>query len=104
MNERKLRFPFRISVSVAFILISVPLLVAVIGILYLRNAQLARQLAMESMDRASAEIASHIDGLLNPLARVVEATATLGKIDRGALRRPDAFQYYLKVLDSAPQA
>ena len=104
MNERKLRFPFRISVTLAFILISVPLLVAVIGILYQRNAQLARQLAIESMERASAEIASHIDGLLNPLARVVEATAALGKIDRGALRRPEAFQYYLKVLDSAPQA
>jgi adenylate cyclase len=97
-------FTFRVSLSVAFLLITVPLLLAIIGVLYFRNAELARDLARESMNRAAGDITNDIEVLLRPLVRVLEATATLGKIDRGALRRPDGFQYYLKVLESTPQA
>jgi adenylate cyclase len=103
-NATRFRLPFRVSVSLAFTLISVPLLAAVIGILYLRNAQIARELAAETMERASTAIANDIDALLGPVAQAVEATATLGKIDRGALRRAEAFQYYLRVLESVPHA
>ena len=46
----------------------------------------------------------HTEGLLSPVARVVEATASLAKIDPELLRRPEAFQYDLKVLQSTPQA
>ena len=100
----RLRVPFRISVSVAFVLITTPLILGIIGILYLRNAQLARDLASEIMNRATTAVTDHTEGLLNPVARVVEATASLAKIDPELLRRPEAFQYYLKILQSTPQA
>jgi len=103
-NRDPLRIPFRASVSGVFILITIPLVLAIIGILYFRNAQLARDLAADAMARAAADVEDHIDELLSPLARVVEATATLGRIDRGALRRVDGFQYFLTVLESTPQA
>jgi adenylate cyclase len=103
-NAEPLRIPFRASISAVFILITIPLILAIIGILYVRNAQLARDLATDEMNRATTNIANHIEGLLSPLARVVEATAALGRIDRGALRRVDAFQYFLAVLESTPQA
>src|SRR5262249_43845699 len=88
-NRRRLRLPFRISISLAFVLITAPLILAIIGTLYLRNAQLARDLATEIMNRATTEIMDRTEALLNPLARVVDATATLGKIDPGLLRRPE---------------
>ncbi len=103
-RKPRLRVPFRISISVAFVLITMPLVLAIIGVLYLRNAQLARELATEIMNRATIDTVDHTQGLFSPLARVVEATATLGKVDPGLLRRPDAFQYFLGILRSAPQA
>jgi adenylate cyclase len=103
-NRPRLRLPFRISISLAFVLITTPLILAIIGTLYLRNARLARDLATEIMNRATTEIMDRTEALLSPLARVVDATATLGKIDPGLLRRPEALQYDLKVLQSVPQA
>jgi adenylate cyclase len=103
IGRPRLRVPFRISVSVAFVLITMPLILGIIGILYLRNAQLARDLATEIMNRATTAVMDHTEGLLSPMARVVEATASLAKIDPELLRRPEAFQYDLKVLQSTPQ-
>jgi hypothetical protein len=65
---------------------------------------MARDLAAEIMNRATTDIMDHSESLLSPLARVVGATAALGKIDPGLLHRPEAFPYYLEVLESAPQA
>jgi adenylate cyclase len=103
-REPRLRVPFRISISVAFVLITMPLVLAVIGVLYLRNARLARDLAGELMNRATVATMDHTEDLVRPLAQVVAATATLGRIDPGLLRRPDIFQYFLRILKSAPQA
>ena len=47
IGRARLRVPFRISVSVASVLITTPLILGIIGILYPRNAQLARDLATE---------------------------------------------------------
>jgi adenylate cyclase len=103
-GKSRLRVPFRISISVAFVLITTPFILGIIGVLYLRNAQLARDLATEIMNRATIAVMDHTEGLLSPLARIVGATATLGTIDPGLLRRPEAFQYDLGVLRSTPQA
>jgi adenylate cyclase len=103
-QKRKLRVPLRISVSLAFALISVPLIAGIIGVLYYRNAQIAREVAAETIARANNDIADSIAALFSPMAQIVEATATLGKIDRGALRQPSGFRYYLKVLETTPQA
>jgi adenylate cyclase len=103
-DRRRLRLPFRISISLAFVLITTPLVLAIIGFLYLRNARLARDLATEIMNRATTEVMDHTEALLSPLARVVAATATLGKIDPELLRRPAIFQYDLEILRSTPQA
>lgn len=103
-GKQKLCLPFRISVSLAFTLISAPLLLAVIGTLYVRNVQLARELAAEIIDRATTEISDHVEGLFNPLVRVVDTTASLGSIDPDWLRKRDALQYLFTVLESTPHA
>lgn len=104
MAERRLSFPFRISIALAFALITVPLLLVVIGTLYLRNVNLAREFATELIDRASADISAHVEGLLTPLVRVVDATTALARIDPDKLRNPETFQYLLTVLQSTPHA
>ena len=103
-RDHKLCLPFRISVSLAFTLISAPLLLAVIGTLYVRNVQLARELAAEIIDRATTEISDHVEGLFSPLVRVVDTTASLGTIDPDWLRKQDALRYLFTVLESTPHA
>ena len=106
MTDGKPRFclPFRISISLAFALITVPLLLTVIGTLYVRNVNLAREVAVDLIERATVDISEHVEALLVPLARVVDATTTLAKIDPDKLRKPDTFQYLLTVLESTPHA
>ena len=106
MTDGKPRFclPFRISISLAFALITVPLLLAVIGTLYVRNVNLAREVAVDLIERATVDISEHVEALLVPLARVVDATTTFAKIDPDKLRKPETFQYLLTVLESTPHA
>ena len=59
VSNEPLRIPFRTSVSSMLILITIPLILAIIGILYLRNAQLARDLANEAISRATANKYAH---------------------------------------------
>ncbi len=106
MTDQKPRIclPFRISISLAFMLITVPLLLAVIGTQYVRNVKLAREVAVDLIERATTDISDHVEALLVPLARVVDATTTFAKIDPATLRKPETFQYLLTVLQSTPQA
>ena len=106
MTDRKPRFclPFRISISLAFALITVPLLLAVIGTLYVRNVNLAREVAVDLIERATVDISEHVEALLVPLARVVDATTAFAKIEPDRLRKPETFQYLLTVLESTPHA
>ncbi|MET0867472.1 MAG: adenylate/guanylate cyclase domain-containing protein [Pseudorhodoplanes sp.] len=106
MTDRQPRFclPFRISISLAFALISLPVLLAVIGAQYVRNVNLAREVAVDLIDRATKDISEHVEALLVPLARVVDATTTFAKIDPETLRKPETFQYLLTVLQSTPHA
>ncbi len=104
MTDRRFCLPFRISISLAFALITVPLLLAVIGTLYVRNVNLAREVAIDLIERATVDISEHVEALLVPLARVVDATTAFAKIEPDSLRKPETFQYLLTVLESTPHA
>ncbi len=104
MTDRRFCLPFRISISLAFALITVPLLLAVIGTLYVRNINLAREVAVDLIERATVDISEHVEALLVPLARVVDATTAFAKIEPDRLRKPETFQYLLTVLESTPHA
>ena len=103
-NKPRFCLPFRISIGLAFALISLPLLLAVIGTQYVRNVKLAREVAVDLIDRATTDISEHVEALLVPLARVVDATTAFAKIDPDKLRKPETFQYLLTVLQSTPHA
>lgn len=104
MTGRRFCLPFRISISLAFALITVPLLLVVIGTLYVRNVNLAREVAVDLIERATVDISEHVEALLVPLARVVDATTAFAKIEPDRLRKPETFQYLLTVLESTPHA
>ena len=60
MTDRRFCLPFRISISLAFALITVPLLLVVIGTLYVRNVNLAREVAVDLIERATVDISEHV--------------------------------------------
>jgi adenylate cyclase len=85
-------------------LITAPLVLAIIGTLYLRNARVVDDLAIEIMNRATKDVIGQTEALFGPLARVVAAITSLGTIDPGLLRRPEAVRFELEMLRSMPQA
>jgi len=99
----RFRIHLRIGIAGAFAIVVIPLTLGMVGYLYTNNADLARQTANRSMVKASEDIASNVGNLLSPVARVVEASSVVARIDRGALRRPDGMRYFLDQMEKLPQ-
>lgn len=99
----RFRIHLRIGIAWAFTLVMVPLTLGMVGYLYKNNAELARQTANRSMVKASEDIVASVDNLLGPVARVVEASSVLARIDRGALRRVDGMRYFFDQIKQLPQ-
>jgi adenylate cyclase len=99
----RFRIHLRIGIAWAFAMVMIPLTLGMVGYLYQNNANLARQTANRSMVKASEDIAANVGTLLSPVARVVEASSVLVRIDRGALRRPDGMRYFLDQMEKLPQ-
>jgi len=102
--KKRKRIRLRVSIALAAALVIFPLTASIIGFLFLRHSQLALAMATEEMDKASAKLADHLEGLLNPVARVVESTAVLIKFDRSGSRRVETLRYLLEMLQTLPQA
>ena len=73
-----------------------------VGILYWRHAQLASDLAADAMQRASRDAVISIKGLLDPIARTVSLSATLGRDQRELLRDPEFQRILLDYLEQLP--
>ncbi|CAA6605960.1 Adenylate/guanylate cyclase [Rhodospirillaceae bacterium LM-1] len=99
----RLQIRLRIGIAAAFALVMIPLTVSMVGYLYRNNATLALETANHSMAQASQAIAADVDHLLNPVARVVEASSVLARIDRGALRRVEGMRYFYEQMEKLPQ-
>lgn len=83
--DRRIRL--RATIALTFTLIVVPLVGGMVAYLYKTNTDLAVERAGQSMKLATAGIVENVQGLLNPVAQVVEATALLTRIDPTMPRR-----------------
>jgi adenylate cyclase len=102
--RQPVRVRLRVSIAFAAALIVVLLTVAIVGFLFLRNRQAALSIAQGQMGQATAALIDHLNGLLEPVARVVDATAVLAQIDRSGLHRIETLRYFLASLETLPQA
>jgi adenylate cyclase len=102
--KKRFRVRLRVTIALAAALIVVLLAVSIVGFLFLRNRQVALSIADGEMDKATNALIDHFNGLLEPVARVVEATAVLAKIDRSGLHRVETLRYFLDGLETLPQA
>jgi adenylate cyclase len=75
----------RPGIVATFLLVMIPLSATMVGILYWSHAQLASDLAVDAMQRASRDAVISIKGLLDPIARTVSLSATLGRYQRELL-------------------
>src|SRR5262245_5665661 len=98
------RVRLRVSIATAAALVVVLLTAAIVGFLFLRNRQVALSIAEQQMGKATASLIDHLNGLLEPVARVVDATAVLAQIDRSGLHRIETLRYFLATLETLPQA
>ncbi|MDO8608542.1 MAG: adenylate/guanylate cyclase domain-containing protein [Phaeospirillum sp.] len=87
----------------AFILLVVPLIGALVGYVYRTNADLALNQATSDMDRVTRDIVDEVQNLLSPAARVVEGIAVQARMDQGALRRNDGLRYFFDQVENLPQ-
>ena len=102
--RRPVRVRLRVSIAFAAALVVVLLTAAIVGFLFLRNRQVALSIAQTQMGQATAALIDHLNGLLDPVARVVDATAVLAQIDRSGLHRIETLRYFLATLETLPQA
>ena len=101
--RKPVRVRLRVSIAFAAALIVVLLTVAIVGFLFLRNRQAALSIAQGQMGQATAALIDHLNGLLEPVARVVDATAVLEQIDRSGLHRIETLRYFLASLETFPR-
>lgn len=87
----------------AFILLVVPLIGALVGYVYRTNADLALSQASNDMERVTRDIVDEVQNLLSPAARLVEGIAVQARMDQGALRRNDGLRYFFDQVENLPQ-
>jgi len=101
-QKRRWRVRLRPGIVATFLLVMMPLSVAMVGVLYWRHAELASSLAADAMRRASRDAVISIQGLLDPIARTVSLSATLGRDQRELLRDPEFQRILLNYLEQLP--
>jgi adenylate cyclase len=103
MTVRGIRIHLRLGIALAFLLTVVPLFAGMLTYLYHQNSRSALSVATDAIGRTSSTIINDLRGLLSPVARVAEATAMFGKIDRNGLRRIDSLRYFADAIEKLPQ-
>jgi adenylate cyclase len=98
-----LQVRLRVSLALAAVLIIVPLAASIVGYLFFRHSELALVLAAEAMDRETARVVEHVDALLDPVQRAVEATVAVAQLDRESTRADQALRYLYSMMQSLPQ-
>ncbi|RAU20265.1 adenylate/guanylate cyclase domain-containing protein [Paramagnetospirillum kuznetsovii] len=97
-----MRIRLQIGIFAMFMGIMLPLIGAMTGILYVRNADLAEKTANSAMDKSTESVVIGVRGLLEPIARTVELSAAFGRAQRDSLRRPDSWRPIFEALEQQP--
>jgi adenylate cyclase len=103
MSKRASGILLRVGISVAFILVIVPVVGVTVGYLYRSTTDLTLDLGAHSMDKATQDIVDDVDTLLNPAVRLVDAAAYLAKFDHDKIRDLDGLHYMFEQIAALPQ-
>ncbi|WP_291717897.1 adenylate/guanylate cyclase domain-containing protein [Magnetospirillum sp. 64-120] len=98
----RIRVRLRVGITVIFLLIVVPLSVAMIGFIYSRNAHLARQTAEQSMELSARLVNSKVGAVLDGMAQAVDMAVAFGKSQQGQLRQPELLRPMMEQLQQLP--
>lgn len=98
----RIRIRLRVGITVIFLLIVVPLSVAMIGFIYSRNAALARQMAEQSMELSARQVNTKVSAALDGMAQAVDMAVAFGKSQQGELRRPELLRPMMEQLQQLP--
>ncbi|MBC7951073.1 MAG: adenylate/guanylate cyclase domain-containing protein [Rhodospirillaceae bacterium] len=85
-----------------FLLVMLPLTAIMTGVLYRQNSQLATEMAETAMQRATTDTVVGVRNIFEPIARMVDLSVTFGKVQRDALRHPDAWRPLFDELEQLP--
>ena len=102
-RRRNMRIRLRMGIATAFLLTVVPSIAGMLAYLHVENSRSAMAVATDAIGRTSASIVEDLRGMLSPVARVAEATAMFGKVDRNGLRRIASLRYFNDAVENLPQ-
>ncbi len=97
------RIRLRVGIALAFLLTTVPPIAVMLSYLYHENSRTALEVASQSIERTTQTVTNDLHGLVSPVARVAEAMAGFGRIDRNGLRRIESLRYFSGALATMPQ-
>ena len=103
MSQTPYRIRLRVGIALAFLLTTVPLIAVMLSYLYHENSRTALEVASQSIARTTQTVTNDLNGLVSPVARVAEAMAGFGRIDRNGLRRIESLRYFSDALATLPQ-
>jgi len=90
------------GIAVIFLSVMLPLTAMMTAVLYRQNSLLANDLAQAAMDGTTRDVVSGVRNLLGPMARVVNLSATFGKVEGENLRRVESLRPLIDTLEAFP--
>ncbi len=93
----------RAAIAVVYFLVTIPLLLGVSVYLYTSNSELALQHAAQDMQKVAHGIRRDVAAILNPVRRVVGATAQLIRTSPNIMQTPHSTEYFRDQLNALPQ-
>jgi len=97
------RVRLRVGIAAAFFIVMVPLTIAMVGYLYQSNAKLIVESSAEIMRRSTAVVSRDVQGLIAPIAGLVQSTAEIVRADSSALQRVQGLGFFYRQLNALPQ-
>ncbi|WP_158089299.1 adenylate/guanylate cyclase domain-containing protein [Magnetofaba australis] len=91
------------GISITFGAVMVLLMLGLVGFLFQNNAAIVVNTATESMQRATAQIERDAQALIQPVSRVVDATAHLALVDPAGMQSINGLQRLYRQLNALPQ-
>ncbi|MEI6556808.1 MAG: adenylate/guanylate cyclase domain-containing protein [Rhodospirillaceae bacterium] len=92
----------RPGITLAFLIVIVPLNAGMIAFNYRQNVRLAFEMADAAMQRTTLEVTEKVDALLAPVGQAVSSLVALAELDRHGLRHDDSQDKVFKTLQRLP--
>lgn len=99
---RYLRVRLRVGIASAFLLTMVPLTLALIGYIYVKNTRLALEVADEAMDRTAQEVIGEVGRIITQTSTVAQVVAASGGLNADRFKSVSTLAMFHDILDSNP--